>query len=259
MYKAVDAVSVRSLQNINLTLKHAARYFLYNENKDISNVYDNVTKDLIQECINTTKKEGLILSREQLSDIQNELLNYTDKAILEMLFLGVGGTWLKELTFFNLSQVDHNAGLMYFRTGKTISIDEDTYELIRRACNEDELISFGETMRISKVISHGLFKQRANALSASDNPNDENDLARRFRFIQRRLLLISKEFGIQISSGNLQASGLLHCLKHGVNETGLSFREYIKTLEVEKLAKRFDIYTDLYPQVLIEKFEEYFI
>ena len=259
MYKAVDAVSVRSLQNINLTLKHAARYFLYNEKKDITNVYDSVNKDLIQECVNTTKKEGLILSREQLNDIQNELLNDTDKAILEMLFLGVGGTWLKELTFFNISQVDRNAGLMYFRTGKTISIDEDTYELIRRACNEDELISFGETMRISKVISHGLFKQRANALSASDDPNDEQDLERRFRFIQRRLLLMSKEFGIQLTSGNLQASGLLHCLKQGIKETGLSFREYVKTLEADKLAKRFDIYTDLYPQVLIEKFEEYFI
>lgn len=259
MYKAVDAVSVRSLQNINLTLKHAARYFLYNENKDINNVYDSVTKDLIQECINTTKKEGLILSREQLSDIQSELLNDTDKGILELLFLGTGGNWLKELTFFDMSQVDKSGHLIYFRTGKIIPIDVETYDLIKRACLEDELISFGQTMRISKVKSHGFFKQRSNALSASDNPNDEGDLERRFRFIQRRLLLMSKEFGLQLTSGNLQASGLLHCLKQGVKETQMSFREYVKTQEAEKLAKRFDILTDLYSQILIERFEEYFI
>lgn len=259
MYKSVNAISVRSLQNINLTLKHAARWILHNAKKDISNVYDNVTKELIQECVNTEKKEGLILSREDLSGIQNELLNDTDKAILELLFLGVGGHWLKELTFFDMSQMDRKRGLIYFRTGKTISIDEDTCDLIKRACNEDELISFGETMRISRVTSCGIFKLRCNALSASDDPTDEQDLERRFRFIQRRLLLMSKAFGIQLTSGNLQASGLLHMLKQGVEETGLSFREYVKTSEAKDVARRYDLYTDLYAQILIERFEEYFI
>ena len=259
MYKAVDAISIRSLQNINLILKHAARWILHNQKKDINNVYDRITKDLIQNCINTEKKEGLILSRDQLSGIQSELLNDTDKAILEMLFLGVGGTWLKELTFFNSSQADRKAGLLYFRTGKTISIDEETYDLIQRACKEEELISFGEAMRISKVKSHGIFKQRANALSASDNPSDEQDLERRFRFIQRRLLLMSKEFGIQLTSGNLQASGLLHMLRQGVEETELNFREYVKTEEAAKIAKQYDLYTSLYSQILVERFEAYFI
>ena len=258
MYKAVDAISIRSLQNINLILKHASRWILHNQKKDIDNIYDKITKDLIQGCVNVAKKEGLILSREDLTTIQNELLNDTDKAILELLFLGTGGNWLKELTFFDMSQVSHKEGLIYFRTGKTISIDEDTYELVRRACAEEELISFGETMRISRVKSHGIFKQRANALSASDNPNDEQDLERRFRFIQRRLLLMSKEFGVQLTSGNLQSSGLLHMLQQGVKETGLGFREYVKTLEAKELARQYDLYTDLYVQILVERFEKYF-
>ena len=258
MYKSVDAISIRSLQNINLILKHAARWILHNQKKDIKNIYDDITKDLIQECVNVAKKEGLVLGREDLNTIQNELLNNTDKAILELLFLGTGGNWLKELTFFDMSQASRKEGLIYFRTGKTISIDEETYDLIKRACNEDELISFGETMRISKVKSHGIFKQRCNALSASDDPNDEQDLERRFRFIQRRLLLMSKEFGVQLTSGNLQSSGLLHMLKQGVKETGLSFREYVKTPESAKLAKQYDLYTNLYSQILVERFEEYF-
>ena len=258
MYKAVNAISVRSLQNINLILKHAARWILHNQKKNIDNIYDNITKDMMQGCVNIAKKESLILSREQLSDIQNELLNDTDKAILELLFLGVGGNWLKELTFFDMSQVDRKEYLLYFRTGKIIPIDIETYDLIKRACAEDELISFGETMRISMVKSHGIFKQRANALSASDNPNDEQDLERRFRFIQRRLLLMSKEFGIQLTSGNLQSSGLLHMLQQGIKDTGLSFREYIKTQEAKEIARRYDLYTDLYIQILVERFERYF-
>jgi hypothetical protein len=118
MYKAVDAISARSLQNINLILKHAARWILHNQKQDIGNIYDRITKDVIQGCVNTAKKEGLILSRDQLNDIQNELLNNTDKAILELLFLGVGGNWLKELTFFDLSQANQKEGMIYFRTGK---------------------------------------------------------------------------------------------------------------------------------------------
>lgn len=258
MYKSIDAISVRSLQNINLILKHASRWVLHNQKRDIKNIYDDITKDLIQDCVNMEKKEGLILTRADLNGIQNELLNDTDKGILEMLFLGVGGNWLKELTFFDMSQVSRKEGLIYFKTGKTISIDEETYELIRRACIEEELISFGETMRISRVKSHGFFKQRCNALSSSDNPNNEQDQERRFRFIQRRLLLMSKEFGIQLTSGNLQASGLLYMLKQGVRETELSFREYVKTEEAKELAKRYDIYSELAPQILLEKFEQYF-
>lgn len=258
MYRSIDAISIRSLQNINLILKHAARWILHNDKKNIQNIYDDITKDLIQDCVNVKKKEGLILSREQLTNIQNELLNDLDKGILEALFIGMGGKWLKELTFFSISQASQKHGLIYFKTGKTISITDEQYRLLRRACNEDELISFGETSKISQVISHGLFKQRFNALSASDDPNSEQDLERRFRFIQRRLLLMSKEFGVQLTSGNLQASGLLHMLQQGVSETGLSFRDYVKTKEAEKLAKQFDLYTDLYSQILIERFEKYF-
>lgn len=258
MYKSIDAISVRSLQNMNLTLKHAARYILHSNGQDIKNIYDDITKESIQECVNTEKKKGLIISREDLTNIQNELFNDTDKAILEALFLGFGGHWLKELTFFSMSQINRQSGVIYFKTGKTISIDEDTYELIKRACAEDELLSFGETMRISRVKSHGFFKERSNALSASDDPNDEQDLERRFRFIQRRLLLMSKEFGIQLTSSNLQTSGLLHHLQQGIKETGLSFREYTKTEDAAQLSKRYDLRTALYTQVLVEKFEEYF-
>ena len=201
----------------------------------------------------------MVLTKDDLEEIQSDLLNWTDKGILQMLFLGAGGNWLKELTFFSMSQVSRKDGLVYMKTGKVIPITEDDYELIRKACNEEELMSFGETSRISKVESYGFFKRRFNSLSASDDPNDEQDLERRFRFIQRRLLLISKDLGVQLTSGGLQTSGLLHHLKQGVEESGLTFREYVKTGEAKELARRYDIMSELYVQILVEKFEGYFL
>ena len=258
MYKAVDAISIRSLQNINLTLKHAARYFLYSAGKDISNIYDRITKDLIQECVNTKKKEELILSREQLVNIQNDLLNYTDKAILFLLFEGVGSKWLKELMFLDWNQVSRKDLKIYFRSGKVIDITPEDYELLRRAFQEDELISFGTTSRVSRVKSFGLYKSRFNTLSDNDDITDEGSVERRYRFCQRRLMLISKDLGVTLTSGGLQESGFLHYIKEGVQNSGLDFLEYIKTEECKALARRYDLFTELYAQVVKEKFYKYF-
>ena len=259
MYRAAHAISDRSLQNTNLALKHAARWMIDEKKLELKSEYENITKEIIQGCVDTKRKAGFILTKDELEEIQNDLLNWTDKGILTMLFLGAGSNWLKELTFFDMSQVSIKEGLIYFKTGKVIHITNEDYELIRKACAEEELMSFGETSRISKVKSHGFFKQRFNALSDSDNPNDEQDAERRFRFIQRRLLLISKDLGVQLNSGGLQTSGLLHYLKQGVEESGRAFREYVKTNEAKELARRYDIVTGFYAQILIEKFEEYFL
>ena len=258
MYESAHAISDRSLQNTNLTLKHAARWIIYNDKIDIKSAYEDITKELIQGCVDTKKQRSLIISQDDLVSMQNELLNWTDKGILMMLFLGAGSNWLKELTFFDKSQVSRSEGLVYFKTGKVIPVTDEQCELIRKACNEDELASFGQTTRIARVISHGFFKQRTNALSASDNPNNEQDLERRFRFIQRRLTLISGDLGVQLNSSGLQTSGLLHFLKRGVEVTGLTLREYVKTDEAKALARRYDIYSDFAPQILLEKFEKYF-
>ena len=259
MYKSMHAISDRSLQNTNLTLKHATRWMLDKRKLSAESPYEKVTKDLMLGCVDANKKKNLIWTKDDLIEINGQLLNWTDKGILQMLFLGAGGNWLKELTFFSMSQVSRKAGLVYMKTGKVIPITEEDYELIKKACNEEELISFGDTSRISKVESYGFFKRRFNALSANEDSNDEQDLERRFRFIQRRLLLISKDLGVRLTSSGIQTGGLLYHLKQGVEESGMTFRDYVKTEEARNLARRYDVMSELYSQILIDKFEEYFL
>lgn len=258
MYKSRHTISDRSLQNVNLSLKHAARWIMDYKNLSGDNAYENVTKELILSCIDTVKRKNMILTRDDLIDIQDNLLNWTDKAILFLLFEGVGGHMLKELMFMDWNQVSSKDLKIYFRNGKIINITTEKYELLRNAFQEEELISFGTTSRISKVKSLGIYKARFNALSDNDNITDPDDVERRYRFCQRRLILISKDLGIQLTSGGIQTSGLLYYLKRGVRESGLTFREYVKTQEAKELARRYDILTSLYSQILIDKFEEYF-
>ena len=258
MYESVHAISVVTLQNNNLVLKHAARWFAYQYQKEVSDVYENMTKEMLDTVVDVVKKASLILSREDVDNIQNNLLNAIDKAIVEMLFQGVGGQWLKELSFMDASQVDKTSSKIYFKSGKIIPVTDEICDLLMEAFAEDELMSFGSTSRVSKVTGPWLYKIRCNALSDNADYNNEEDVARRYRFIQRRLLLISKDLGVRLTSGGLQSSGLLWHLQRGVEETGLNFREFVKTEQSKELARRYDIMSEFFGQILIDKFGQYF-
>lgn len=256
MFKASRSISACSLQNKNLLLKDFTNYIFTKKNINRENVYNSIDKEDILTCIDVEKQEAAILSREHLSELQKELFNYTDKGILEALFLGLGGYKLKELAFFSSKNIQKDSIISL--ENKSISINQEQKQLLIDACDETILTSLGSTLRQSKNITHGLFKKRYNALSSSSNQNADEDLERRYRFFQRRLMLISDYLGLNITSGKVQESGFLHFLRIAVEKSGMSFEEYIKTEEMQELANRYDIHTDLYPQIIKEKFERYF-
>lgn len=258
MYKSMHAISDRSLQNTNLTLKHATRWMIDKKKLNSKSPYEDVTKELMQSCVDTNKKKNMLLTKDDLEEIQGQLLNWTDKAILFLLFEGVGGYMLKELMFMDWDQVSKKDLKIYFRSGKIIDITVEEYELLRQAFQEDELISFGTTGRVSKVKSLGIYKARFNSLSDNDDITDSADVERRYRFAQRRLILIAKDLGISITSGSIQESGFLYYIKEGMQNSGLNFLQYIKTEECKFLARRYDLYTDLYVQIVKDKFLQYF-
>lgn len=259
MYESVHAISIVTLQNNNLVLKHATRWFAYQYKKEVANTYEEMTKDQLATVIDTEKQRSLILSREEVDSIKDNLINKIDQAIVEMLFQGAGGEWLKELAFLNRNQVDRERLMIYFKTGKNLPVTDEICDLLMEAFAEDELVSFGSTTRVAKVTGNGIYKVRANALSDNSDYNDAQCVERRYRFIQRRLLLINKDLGVSLKASGLQASGLLHYIRLGMEETGLSFREFVKTERAQKLAQRYDIRSELYSQILIDKFEAYFI
>ena len=258
MYKSVHAISVVTLQNNNLVLKHAARWFAYKYNKEVANTYEEMTKDMLNEVVDTEKQKSLILSREDIDNIKDNLLNKIDQAIVEMLFQGAGGDWLKEVSFLDRRQVDREHLMVYFKTGKNIPVTDEVCGLLMEAFAEDELVSFGSTTRVAKVTGSGLYKVRANALSDNSDYSDPQSVERRYRFIQRRLLLITKDLGIRLKASGLQASGLLHYIRLGMEETGLSFKEFVRTERAKWLAQRYDIRSELYAQIIQDKLGQYF-
>lgn len=258
MYKSVHAISVVTLQNNNLVLKHAARWFAYKKNKEVANTYEEMTKDILSEVVDVDKQRSLIFSREDIDNMKDNLINKIDQAIIEMLFQGAGGQWLKELTFINRNQVDREHLMVYFKTGKNLPVTDEICDLLMEAFAEDELVSFGSTTRVSKVTGNSLYKTRCNALSDNSDYHSDEDVQRRYRFAQRRLLLISKDLGVRLTASGLQASGLLHHIQLGMKETKLSFKEFVRTDRAKWLAQRYDIKSELYAQIIQDKLGQYF-
>lgn len=258
MYQSIHAVSVVSLQNMNLLLKNAARWMRYKNGGTVDSVYEKITKDMLETVADKEKQKSLILSKDDVESLMDQLLNWTDRAILFLLFEGVDGYLLDQLTFMRWEQVSHSDLKIYLRNGDTIDITEPDYEILKKGFHEDELISYGSTARTAKVRSLGLYKARANSLSDNDDPEDNADVERRYRFITRRLALISKDLGVKLSPSILQTSGLLWYIQQGMKEADMNFREFTTTGECFKIAKRYGIRSALYTQIVRDKLEQYF-
>lgn len=259
MFTDAHVISDMSLQNWNNILKHASRWITFrNVGESNNNAYEIITKDKVKQCIDIDKKDKLILSREDLTIIQEDFFNWTDMAILELLFRGVGGKWLKELCYLDKGQVSQKEMMIYFKNGKVVPIDNRCYRMLQAAFNEEELMSYSEEPKISVVKSVGIYKIRSNTLYTNENIKNEADVERRYRWIQRRLMIIRKYTGVQMTPNTIQNSGLLHYLQEGVHRTGMSFRDFAHSEEGRKLAMKYDMLSEYAPATLIEKFKKYF-
>lgn len=259
MFTDAHVISDMSLQNWNNILKHASRWITFrNVGESNNNAYEIITKDKVKQCIDIDKKDKLILSREDLTIIQEDLFNWTDMAILELLFRGVGGKWLKELCYLDKGQVSQKEMMIYFKNGKVVPIDNRCYRMLQAAFNEEELMSYSEEPKISVVKSVGIYKIRSNTLYTNENIKNEADVERRYRWIQRRLMIIRKYTGVQMTPNTIQNSGLLHYLQEGVCRTGMPFRDFAYSEEGRKLAMKYDMLSEYAPVTLIEKFKKYF-
>ena len=259
MYTDAHTRSIRSLSNWNKILKDASMWILDKEGKPLNNVYDEITKDDLKACIDEDKIDKLMITREQLTIMQAELINKTDIALLELMFRGVtGGDWMRELTYLEPEQVSHKELCIYFRNGKVVPIDERTYSILQDAFEETELVAYTATMRVSQVSGRSIYKSRFNAVHSNDNIKDSDDAERRFRWAQRRLYIISEYLDVSLTPKSLNASGFWHESHIEMDKLDIEdFRDYLRTENGRKLAYRFGFTTSNYIGVTVDKFRKY--
>lgn len=240
MFAQFKAKSVNSLLNYAIILKHYSRLICGD------NEYESIVKADVVDLID--KGGNILLSREELDDIEVQLLNWSDKAIVELLWEGVSGKNM--LDIYSVSEECIQGNILCVN-GKEFQITDRLKELLPKAFAEIELMSYGNTMRIIEVDGKGrLYKERGNTRGV-----DSDD--QKFRYFYRRIQIFRDYLDIPgLTMKNIQSSGLWHYLQLGMKETKLGIREFLKTAQGEQLAKQYG-FSDYYVDSIAQKYEQY--
>ena len=260
MYEKQHSRSAVSLQNQNVILKHAVKWLIATSNvtSDINN-YEKVTKDDIEKCIDIKMLQKMLLTEEELRNIANDCMNAIDKAILWFLFYGVAGEWLKELTFLESWQLDKENSILALRGFPAIQLNKEVSNIIAKAFEETQLISYTDKIVVSEVKGQGqLYKIRNNTIYDIHDYKNQKDLERRFRWVLRRITILRQYFGINLTMKSLQTSGFWHFSHKEMEQLSITdFKSYLQTKNGKALAQRYGFTSNLYVQVILDKYKEF--
>lgn len=250
MYKAFDVKSVNTLQNYNNYLKAYCSFIRYKTGLEY-NAFSSITKNMLKDCIDEETKKSKYLSYDKLQDLEDELLNYTEAAILECLWAGIAGKELADLTHLKRSQINMKNMTITFGDQRVYKIYDRLYYLLDKAFNETEYVCYGETMKVKPVVGHDcLYKVRDNAYK------DGNDV--RFRWVYRKIIIIRDYFDIpELSMKTIHGAGLLHKIKYGMSQENVGFKEFLLSEQGDALMKQYGFSNKNRVDVVFDKFVDY--
>lgn len=232
MYRDFQAKSVFVLLNYNVILKAYCAWQKYYHGLAVDIAYENITRNLLEPLI--PKSAMKVLSREDVTDIEDQLYNWTDKAIVEALFEGLSGNSMCDLVSVEMDMIDHKRKQLIFPDGRVFDLTDRLYKMLIESCKETEYLCYGSTMRVKKLNGIGrLYKERDNA-----HATESDD--KYFRWVYRKIQNARKHVGINsLTMKNLAIAGLIHYLRQGMDQTGLELKPFLLTEMGEKIMDKY--------------------
>ena len=233
MYTDFQAKSVYVLMNYNTILKAYCAWAKYYCGSATPIAYENITIEALKPLIPNTAQK--ILSRQDITEIEDQLYNWVDKAIIEALWEGLSGNSMRDLVGLEASMIDHKAKQLHLPDGRVFDLTDRLYEFLTKAFEETEYICYGETLRVKKMIGQGkLYKERDNAWAA-----DSDD--KFFRWVYRKVRNFRDHVGIPgLTMKNISIFGMAFYLREGMEQTGLDLKSFLKTEMGEKLMDKYN-------------------
>ena len=233
VYKKFEARSYHVLLNYNVILKAYCAWMKHYHGLANDIAYENITTDMVRPLVSEDAKK--VLSREEIIEMEDQLYNWTDKAIVEALFEGLSGNSMRDLTGVELHMIDQKAKQLLLPDGRVFDLTDRLCDFLVKACAEAEYICYGETMRVKKMVgANKLYKERDNAYTA-----DSDD--KFFRWVYRKIMNYKKHIGIDsLTMKNLQTAGMVFYLKQGMEKSGLGLKEFLLTDAGAKLMDKYN-------------------
>ena len=112
MYTEFNAKTIYVLMNYNTILKAYCAWKKYYHKENTTNAYNNLTIEMLKPCV--SQNSVMFLSREEITNIENQIYNWTDRAIIECLWEGISGPSMIDLVSINKKMIDTENKILYF-------------------------------------------------------------------------------------------------------------------------------------------------
>lgn len=237
IYKEFKAKSVYVLMNYNTILKAYCAWRKYYHDLENQIAYENIAIDLLKPLV--AKDANSILSREEITDIEDQAYNWTDKAIVECLWEGLSGNSMRDLVGIERGMINGEEKQLHLPDGRVFDLTDRLYQLLINALDETEYICYGKALKVKKLEGKGkLYKERDNA-----HAMDSDD--KFFRWVYRRIMNLRTHVGISgLTMKNITTSGMCHYLREGMNQTGLDLKAFLRTEMGEKLMDKYNYFSE---------------
>lgn len=251
MFYGFKCKSIYTLLNNNTIMKMYSAFAEYYYNIKISKVYEQFTINDLKPCVAESKNK--LITREDLDDIKNQLLNVVDKCIVEALWEGISGTAMSDITGLHENQLDKKQKKLHLEDGRILSLTDELYQDLIGAFKQVEYMCYGETLRIKPMVGYGrLYKERDNAMGELDSED------RRFRWIYRKIQKFREHVGMPwLTMKIIQNSGFAHYLKIGMDKTNLTLKDFLKTNEGKELMNRYGYQSQYAVDNVVHKYKDY--
>jgi integrase len=159
------------------------------------------------------KSKKIFITRDELKEIEKDLVNAQDAVIPYLIFEGALGTGASELVNLKQSDIDWENNILYLEDDKYgkrhIVVSEDCMRLIRQAIKETEYRkSNGESQSRNPILS--LVENEYVIRSAQTNTEAYNKRADK-HLVYRRITTISEFFELPyLTAKNIQKSGMIY-------------------------------------------------
>ena len=251
MYKGFEAKSADVLLNYNTILKAYSKWQNSNRFPDGCNFYAEISQDTLIPLV--PEDAAKLLTREDILEIENQLLNWTDKAIVECLWEGLSGDSMLDLVSLSAECVDVEQKNVIFPDGRSFPLTDRLLELLLHAFEETEYQCYGESMRTKTLNRRGyLYKERENAHAL-----DSDD--KYLRWVYRKIQIFRDYVGIKkFTMKNISASGMCHYLRIETATTGLDLRNYLKSDAGAAIMDKYGYHTGNRVDNILHKYRRYF-
>ena len=250
MYEEFAARSHNVLLNYNVILKAYCAWKKHYHGLECEIAYENITTDIARSLIPEDAKR--VLSREEVTDIEDQLYNWTDKAIIEALFEGLSGNSMRDLVGIELKMIDKENKQLVLPDGRVFDLTERLCDMLIKACKEEEYMCYGQSMKFKKLIgADKIYKERDNAYAV-----DSDD--KFFRWVYRKVMNCRKFVGIDgLTMKNLQTAGMVHYLKIGMENTGLGLKEFLLTETGERLMDKYNYFSEYRVDNIVARYKQF--